>query len=448
MQQLFHDKSMVVFEVRDTMKRRPRKRRGMSLAAAVLLLLSGCAAKPEQPEEETEVPVVFQEREYFSDAELLSVEGDADLAELRAVLAALPDIRTVEWVDCPLSADTQLSLRREYPDTLFRWDVSVNGNRFSSSLRELTVSDPGEDFDTLTKSLSLFGELSSVRFVGWAPTNEQAAALRETCPAVEFRYSLELFGLKLDSLAEEIDLSGILFEDTAELEAALVHFPRLGKVVMCECGLKNAVMDELNRKYEDIRFVWLVNVFGHALRTDASYFIQYNLPPCYLEGSRAANLKYCTDLIALDLGHTGLLDWEMDFLPYMPHLQYLILAECQISDISDVALLPELTYFEAFLTPIKDYSPLLECHALTDLNICYNNHISDVDAEVLQQMTQLERLWMYGANISRDKIAALLEALPECNVQYIPGPESTGGGWRDHDHYRAMRDAFHMRYMW
>lgn len=430
------------------MIRCPRKRRGVGFAAAVMLFLCGCVARGASPEKEAEAPVIFQEQEYYSNDDLLSVEGETDLAELRTVLSALPNIRTVQWSGCSLSSDSQLSLRREYPDTLFRWDVSVNGNRFSSSLRELTVSDPDEDFEMLTKSLSLFDALSSVRFVGWAPTNEQAAALHGSCPAVEFRYSLELFGLELDSSAEEIDLSGIPFEDTSELEAALVHFPHLRKVVMCECGLKNAVMDELNRKYEDIRFVWLVNVFGHALRTDASYFIQYNLPPCYLEGSRAANLKYCTDLIALDLGHTGLLDWEMDFLPYMPHLQYLILAECQISDISDMALLPELTYFEAFLTPIRDYSPLLECHALTDLNICYNDAISDEDLEVLCQMTQLERLWMYGANISRAGTDELLAALPDCNVQYIPGPESTGGGWRDHDHYRAMRDAFQMRYMW
>lgn len=432
------------------MDRNSRMRRGGCLAAAAaLFFLCGCAGKEEEaPEEEEIIPIVFQEREYLPDAASLSVDGEADPDELRAVLEALPEVKSIVWEDCSLTADEQLALREEYPGADFRWSVSVNGERFSTDEEELTVSDPGEEFPALADALSLFGDLRSVVCEGWTPTDEQAAVLRERCPDIDFLYTLDFFGQELDTSVEEIDLSGTPFEDTAALESALVHFPHLGKVVMCECGLDNETMDALNKKYEDIRFVWLVNVFGHGLRTDASYFIQYNLPPCYLEGSRASNLHYCTDLIALDLGHTGLFDWEMDFLPYMPHLQYLILADCHISDISDVALLPELTYFEAFKSPIQDYTPLLSCPLLVDLNICYNNYIDDEDVAVLKQMPQLERLWMYGARISPEGIAELTEALPDTVIQYLPGPESTGGGWRDHDHYRAMRDAFHMRYMW
>ena len=428
---------------------RPGKgRRMMAAVGAAAVLLCACGEKETVPEEEPEVPIVFQEQEYFSDTTLLSLVGEADSSELRGVLTALPELDTVEWQDCPLTAAQELELRREFPELTFVWDVPLSGERFPCGSKELSVGDPGEDFSALADTLPLFDGLESVTCEGWAPTAQQAAVLRKNCPDTDFLYTVELFGQSLDTMAEEIDLSGILMEDSLEIETALVHFPHLSQVIMCECGLNNETMDALNQKYEDIRFVWLVNVFGHALRTDATYFIQYNLPPCYLEGSRAKNLHYCTDLIALDLGHTGLLDWELDFLPYMPHLQYLILADCPITDISDMALLPELTYFEAFKCPIGDYSPLLNCPALTDLNICYNFDMNDEDADVLMQMPQLQRLWMYGARISREKIDELIAALPECNVQYVAGPESTGGGWRDHDHYRAMRDAVHMPYMW
>ena len=48
------------------------------------------------------------------------------------------------------------------------------------------------------------------------------------------------------------------------------RFSRLEKVVMCNCGVSNEDMDALNKKYEDVRFVWSVRFSIWTLRTDAT----------------------------------------------------------------------------------------------------------------------------------------------------------------------------------
>jgi Leucine-rich repeat (LRR) protein len=104
----------------------------------------------------------------------------------------------------------------------------------------------------------------------------------------------------------------------------------------------------------------------NALRTDSEYYTpfresgieQTNHPA----GLRA--LRYCTELRALDLGHSQISDTS--YLAYMPHLQYLILAECYTPDLTPVGELKELKWLELFQNTAADVSPLLGCTALED----------------------------------------------------------------------------------
>lgn len=252
-------------------------------------------------------------------------------------------------------------------------------------------------------------------------------------------------GKVFSSLDTEIDLSGILVKDVAALEEELTQLPFLEKVVMVDCGLRNEVMDELNRKYEDIRFVWMVRAKNAAVRTDADHFIIYNAERRYTSSVSTDALRYCTDLIALDLGHLSVRDYSI--LDAMPHLQYLILAEEWIPSLEQVGRLRELIWLELFQTYIEDPTPLLGCTALRDLNICYMVSPSDVLYDTLRQMTWLKRLWCSGCSLSPDQISALREELPDCEIWCDPGDESTGFTWRFHEDYYAMRDAFDMYYM-
>ena len=374
-------------------------------------------------------------------------KDDVTEEELRTALSALPDLRKLEYPKCTFSPEIQLALMADFPEIDFIWRIDWAGQTLQSDAKTLELSDNHVTAEELFRMLPLFPQVQKVSLGESTLSEEDVARLNENFPDTVFQYPVELFGRQFDSLSEELDLSGITMTDTVDLEDALVHFPLLKKVVMCGCGLKNVTMDELNRKYDNIRFVWLVNVFGHGVRTDATYFIQYNLPPCRLEGSRTQNLRYCPDMIAIDLGHTGLIDGELEFLKYTPHVKYLIVAACHLTDITEVGLLKELVFFEAFKTPIKDFTPLLDCPALTHLNLSYNTCVKNEHAEIFMQMDQLEMLWLCGDLLSDSTLRELEEALPDCRIASGFELSSTDGGWRNNDVYRDMRDAMKMPYM-
>ena len=102
----------------------------------------------------------------------------------------------------------------------------------------------------------------------------------------------------------------------------------------------------------------------------------------------------------------------------------------------------DLKYAELFMTKVTDFTPLLECKNLVDLNICYTY---PEDPMIFAQMTQLENLWFRG-ELDYSIRDALRAALPNTRMLFGPG-SSTGRGWRRLPNYYAMRDLLGMPYM-
>ena len=92
-------------------------------------------------------------------------------------------------------------------------------------------------------------------------------ALAARHPEIRFAFDLVFGDYVLRTDAEEIDISNTSLESTAAVEEILPCFHNLKKVVMCQCGISSEEMDALNRKYEDIRFVWSVNIGGLKVMT-------------------------------------------------------------------------------------------------------------------------------------------------------------------------------------
>lgn len=235
--------------------------------------------------------------------------------------------------------------------------------------------------------------------------------------------------------AEEIDLSGMEIESAQWVEERIRDMPKLQKVIMCDCGLGDEEMDALNRRYEDIRFVWTVRMGRISVRTDTNYFAPV-VTGDYVTEIDLGPLKYCTDVVAVDLGHMAVrtCDWARN----MPKLQYLILADTGITDISPLASCENLIFLELFLTAVRDYSPLLSCTRLEDLNLCY----SYGSAEPVKQMTWLKRLWWDG---NPYETKGLEEYLPDTECNFTSG-SSTGGTWRLGQRYKEQRDILGMPY--
>ena len=298
----------------------------------------------------------------------------------------------------------------------------------------------------LAEKLPLFPDLTRVELIGAQPDDDALFALMEAHPQVAISWELDICGVSVDPLATEVDISGVKVEDLEALEAleaSVLRLPNLQKVIMCGCGISNEEMDALNRRHEDIQFVWSITVRGVTLRTDITELMpyKYNLWPNTRE---AQVFRYLTELECLDLGHHNI--YNCDFVAYMPKLKYLLLGDTQISDLTPLENLTELIYLELFLTEVTDYTPLLDLKNLQDLNLCYTMG----DPEVVAQLTWVKYIrWItaeWGIHTKEEK-AMLQNALPDTMLEFGIGLSSTGGMWRKTQNYFDMRDILGMGYM-
>ena len=131
---------------------------------------------------------------------------------------------------------------------------------------------------------------------------------------------------------------------------------------------------------------------------------------------------------------------NIDFVEFMPDLEYLILAHSQLNYIDPIRHCKKLKFLELDWSPLKDLSPLVECTALEDLNL--GNTFADFTP--IQEMTWLKNLWMIDCSTSARY--AMTQALPDTKVM-VTGAATVANGWRDLDNYYAMRDLLGMHYM-
>lgn len=259
---------------------------------------------------------------------------------------------------------------------------------------------------------------------------------------------IDVYGVEAAWDTAEVDFHDVKIEDAgAALTDAIPSLPRLRRVDMTGCGLTDEEMGALQETFPDISFSWPVCIYTFRTMSDTDYFITNPDAGVELTGVQhgPSALRYCRDLVALDLGHCHL--DSAPFVAGMPHLKYLILADNPIYDLSPLADLKELEWLELFNTNLWDLSPLVGCTALRDLNICYIPASGEAIVKTLSQMPWLRRVWCSGANLSYAEIDELRAALPDTEIWCPAGDESSGGTWRYDEDYYEMRDAFHMYYM-
>ena len=205
--------------------------------------------------------------------------------------------------------------------------------------------------------------------------------------------------------------------------------------------------------FPDLKLVWVTHVASCGVRTDTTYFSLYNPYSRLWNNNHLDGLRYCKDIVALDLGRSiATLESSAWYLSEMPHLKYLILYMAQYREIPELADLKELEYLELMNTEITDLSPLLECDALKHLNISNSYFLSDKDQtlDILCQLKTLKRLWISEDLFSEEQDEMLDAALPETTIYRVQGHGNavvTEGGWRTDPSYFEMRDALHMYYM-
>ena len=252
--------------------------------------------------------------------------------------------------------------------------------------------------------------------------------------------------------ATEIDLGETVLPMTEDgvsaLEAFLQQLPSLTRFDMFATDITVPMVLYLGEKYPQIKFGWTILIPcenterrdrpPHRLRTDQTAFsTQHNLS-CTSHGQDVWEvLKYCPDLLALDLGHNNSID-DLSFLRYVPKLRVLIMSfniwqrggKKPYVDISPIGDMKDLEYLEICKSNIADISPLANCTKLIDLNIS-TSYIHDLTP--LYGLKHLRRLYLYGcdgsrAPIAKSEVAKLKEHLPDCEINNTH--VNCGGHWR------------------
>lgn len=376
------------------------------------------------------------------------VECDQDTTELTLegltqddaqLLHYLPNLTQVSVSGCQDYA-LLTQLQSNNPQWNLSYTVTLGTEEFSWDSETISVQDA--TCDQLTAALPALPQLKQLALKNPKGDGQTLVALREAYPAVEIRWQVALYGQTVTEDVVELDISGIQVASCQEVEQAVSCLPNLERLIMSDCGIDNETMAAFReRQRGNYKVVWTVSLgtrkaLGNRrfLRTDTTKL----WANCYYYGDELVNLKYCEDMIALDLGHTGVKN--IDFVSYMPHLTYLILAHTPTNDISPLSSCKELKFLELDWSLVTDYSPLLGCTGLEDLNL----GLLDGDAEPIAKMTWLKNLWWKDCKYQKQQL--LTEALPDTTLMFSMS-QTVGNGWRKLQNYYDMRDALGAYYM-
>lgn len=331
------------------------------------------------------------------------------------------------------------SLKEAKPDWTVDYTVTISGEGYHpTETKELTLETV--DYEELKNNLAYLPELESIHFPDPNMTAEELVSLTESYPNIDFTWEKAVLGATYSSSITELDLSGAQLEDTETLEAELRYFPNLEKVLLCQCNLDSETLAAYRDRVRDqYKVVWSVKLGRVWTRTDAETYMPIREKD-HVRDQHLTELKYCEDLIVVDLGHMGVKDTE--WIYHTPKLQFLILADTDVEDLTPIGTLKELIYLELFKSPnIHDYTPLLGCTALQDLNLAFTNG----DVEVLAQMTWLDSLWANYCGATPEQKELLRNSLPDTLLELDHGWHM-GNGWRDRPNYYVMRDILGMPY--
>ena len=269
----------------------------------------------------------------------------------------------------------------------------------------------------------------------------------EAVPQAEVEYRFHISDLRFSTLSEELDLNHIRFDDEGALIREILPCMRNLKILdMDFCGVSNESMAEIRDAYPEIDVIWRVWFGGNcSVRTDVERLLVSNI---YLTNDNTPDLRYCTKVKYLDVGHDGSLS-DLSFIREMRDLEVLVVSITDFHDLSPLTGLEKLEFFEGCCSTsweVIDLSPLGTCPNLEHINICQLHAVEGYEA--FANLKKLQRLWIGASTpIPAEAVETLRAALPQAEINTTEG---TGcmGTWRyddwGHDlpRYALLREQF------
>lgn len=407
------------------------------LLLASILLLCGCGvgesandAAPEaqeiQEEEAEPTPTPIPELTFADGSVHLADETELDLswlthkdaADTAKLLARMPELRYVELgSEMPEEAEAD----EEVPDDVVETEPEEAGAA-EEPVPEEEEPQPPEPRDLSWKDIR---------------------ALMEAAPDADVCYRFTLFEKEFTTLDEEMNFHQVTMDDEgAAVKEVLPCMKNCKYLDMDFTGVSSEHMAEIRDAYPQMKVVWRI-WFGTdcSVRTDAQRILASNLNH-KLQDSNTQDLKYCTDIRLLDIGHNGMLE-DYSFLEYMPDLEVAILGITGLKDLTPISGCTKLEYLELntlYNGQNLDLEPLKNLTNLEHLNLCRLGYVQHW--EVLKNLTKLKRLF-FGCNTwlpegAREELEA---ALPNTEFNW-----TTDTGCDDEWRYVGNHGAYVERY--
>ncbi len=357
-------------------------------------------------------------------AEELTLENATEDQARLLMLAS--DLKKLHLVEPEATAETLIALTGAQPEAEITWEKTVMGLTFHSDDTEIDLTPAialadGEELGTKTA----YEYALDCEVMGKREENPGSGRIRNNYPIPD----------KFDQTEQLL----------AEVEAAMAYFPNAEKLMLYGAWLDNDRMAEFREEHRaEYKTVWTVRCGPLVTRTDATFFMPTKHRVTYAEFTEldAYNLRYCEDMECIDIGHMQVTN--LDFVEFMPNLQYLDVTATNVKELDPLATCKKLIFLDMHNTPREeDYSPLLECTSLRDLNIGTTQGGISGDIAPILEMVWLENLWVVGG--SQEIYRQVTEALPNTNIGYYYG--NPDDGWRSLPNYFKMRDAMLMFYM-
>jgi len=402
--------------------------------------------KTRRPDVDVRYTVTIEAVEYPNDAKEISLSRLEENES--ALIQYLTELEVIDAQSCTDYVGL-FRLQEQYPDCHVQYTVDIDGESYDTAVTEIVCEAP--DVSEYTEKLVYLPKLETLQIKNPDCSAADLLAMQEKYPDIVFSWEMELVGqVAANQYAEPEQVTQVISsEDTEvelvgltctleELKETLACFPNLEKVILSECEYENedlaAFREEMRSEY---KVVWTVQL-GEKLtaRTDDTSFMPVRERVYYFLDHEAVNLRYCEDMVCIDVGHMAIHD--ISFVEYMPNLKYLILAHTEVRDISSLETCKNLVFLELDWSTVRDFTPLLGCTALEDLNVGE----TFADLSPIMEMTWLNNLWM----VNRSGAYKMVQALPDTKI-VASGSATVANGWRDLPNYYAMRDELGMHYM-
>ncbi len=216
--------------------------------------------------------------------------------------------------------------------------------RSASALRDIVIPENAESADLndiknlsggdVPKLTEILNAHTSLRYCDMSKVSmlfPTAYKIVQGSPQISFHLTLNISNKhKIDSLEETLDLDGMNYSrgiSLTNLRMLMSCMPNLKTVNMVNARFDAADMEALMQDYQHVTFHWTVRTNGMAFLPGATAYstLKGRQEPRYTAGDMAPVIRWCPDLLALDVGHNNVND--LSFLKNWPDLRRLIVVD-------------------------------------------------------------------------------------------------------------------------